>query len=170
MKGAVKNITGLLLACFSSMVLALGLGELDNLKNRLVQDPVLQDEDYRKAIDIKTFSDDWLKNPARAMMKYDKPTGYHGKLKRVYVRNGSDADLVFDDGSGGEITARLYPYQYGPWKRQDNGEWKPESALLTVQFAALYDAGQELFLSCVDAEPRQLVNCLVFPAEVIKSF
>ena len=165
-----KAAACLLLVGFSSAVLALGQGELDNLKNRLVQDPVLQDGDYSKAIDIKKFAEDWLANPARAMMKYDKPTGYRGKLKRVFVRNGSDADLVFDDGSGGEITARLYPYQYGPWERQGNGKWKPQSALLTVQFAALYDAGQELFLSCVDAEPRQLVNCLVFPAEVIKSY
>lgn len=170
MNRAVKYTTGLLLAGFSSVALALGPGELDNLKNRLEQDPVLSDPDYNQAVDIKTFSEDWQVNPARAMMKYSKPTAYRGKLKRIFVRNGSDADLVFDAGSGDEITARLYPFQYGPWIRQGNGKWKPESGLLTVQFAALYDAGQELFLSCGHAEPRQLVNCLVFPAEVIKSF
>lgn len=167
MNRAVKYTTGLLLAGFSSVLLALGSGELDNLKNRLEQDPILSDPDYNQAVDIKDVSRDWRTNPARAQLKYNKPNGYRGKLKRILTLDSSTYDLVFDGGDGNEITASLFPYQLGPWVRL-GGEWRPKTVLTTMEVVALYDIGQEFFLSCGHTLPGQLRNCLVFPAEVVK--
>jgi hypothetical protein len=164
----LKVFTCLLLMGASSTALALGQIELGDLKSRFDNDTALSALNYSQAIDIKAVSEDWMSNPARATMKYNKPNAYRGKLKRIYLRNGSDGDLIFDAGNGNKITAILFPYQFGPWVREKNGEWKPEGGLTTMEFSALYDKGQEFFLTCNQAQPRYLLDCLAFPVEVVK--
>lgn len=164
----LKVFTCLMLMGLSSAALALGQFELGSLKSRIDSDAALKTISYSQAIDINTVSADWLSNPARASMKYNKPNVYRGKLKRIYLRNGSDGDLIFDAGNGSEITAILFPYQIGPWMHVDDDQWKPEGGLTTMEFSALYDKGQEFVLTCNQALPGQLVDCLAFPAEITK--
>lgn len=164
----MKAIACVLLLGVSSTAFALGQNELGDLKGRINEDKALGTLSIQTAIDVKRFSEDWRTNPARATIKYNKPNGYRGKLKRFSVRNGSDADLVFDAGDGFEVVAYLYPYQLGPWARGQNGKWLAAGGLTTMEFAALYDVGQEFLLTCNQSLPGQLVDCLVAPAEIDK--
>lgn len=161
-------ICGLLAVGCVSSAFAIGQAELQMLKNRFDEDKELPG--YRDSIDVRSIQPEWLANPARATIKYGKPNAYHGVLKRVAVRRDSDGDLVLDAGNGKEITAILYPYQLHPWKKEANGKWAPAGAVTTLEYAADHDPGQEFYLACKSAMPEYMVDCLVYPAEVVKSF
>jgi hypothetical protein len=149
---------------------ALGPVEMADLKARIDQD-MTEDlpKSYADTIDVRTIPSEWKANPARATIKFTKVNGYRGILKRIAIRNNSDADLVFATENGGEITAFLFPWQLGPWEKRADGKMVPKGGLTTLQFAALYEPGQEFYLQCKEANPAQLINCLAMPAEVPKS-
>lgn len=159
---------GALTISLSTNAFGIGDAELSLLKQRINKYPASRNIEYHEAIDIASVFRDWSLNPARAMLKYNKPNSYRGKLKRVYVRNGSDGDLIFYAGKAGEVTAILFPYQVGPWVRNEKNKWIPEGAMTTLEFAGQYDKGQEFVLSCSQAQPGYLLDCLAFPGEVVR--
>lgn len=161
-------IFGLLATIFFTSAFAVGQDEWQMLANRLDEDRELPG--YRDSIDVRSIKPDWHANPARATIKYGKPNAFHGVLKRVDVRNNSDGDLVLDAGNGKEITAILYPYQLHHWKRTTDGKWIPEEAVTTLEYAADHEPGQEFYLGCKSAMPDYIVDCIVIPAEIAKSY
>ena len=159
-----------LLLAMPPVIWALGPVEMADLKARIDQD-INEDlpKTYAQAIDVRVIPTEWKTNPARATIKFNRVNGYRGALKRIAIRNNSDADLVFATESGSEITAFLFPWQLGPWEKRPDGKMVPKGGLTTLQFAALYEPGQEFYLQCKEANPAQLINCLVMPADVIRS-
>ncbi|HEQ0128741.1 TPA: hypothetical protein VDW69_003179 [Pseudomonas aeruginosa] len=136
---------------------------MGDLKARV--DEARSSETSDETIDVKMIPGEWQANQARAKVKYDRPHYYSGKLKRVALRNDSDADLVFDAGGGKEITAILFPYQLGPWVRNKDGIMAPTGGVTTMEFAAQFDAGQKFVMHCKQALPVMLTDCLAMPVE-----
>ncbi len=158
-------ICGAVLTAVASGACAIGPMEMGDLKERIAE--AMASESSNDAIDIKVIPGEWQANQARAKVKYDKPHYYAGTLKRIVMRNDSDADLVLDAGAGKEITAILFPYQLGPWVRNADGKFAPQGGLTTMEFAAQYDAGQKFALHCKQALPVMLMDCLAMPVEVL---
>lgn len=152
---------GTVLTTVTAGAFAIGPMEMGDLKTRFEEasDPGASD-DY---IDIKVIPGEWQANQARAKVKYDRPHYYVATLKRVAIRNDSDADLVLDAGGGKEITAILFPYQLGPWVKGKNGKMVPQGGLTTMDFAAQYDPGQRFIMHCKQALPVMLMDCLAIP-------
>lgn len=152
---------GAVVAIVATGAFAIGPMEMGDLKQRI--DEARSPETSNETINVKVIPDEWQANQARAKVKYDKPHYYSGKLKRVAIRNDSDADLVFDAGGGKEITAILFPYQLGPWVKNADGNMAPQGGLTTLEFAAQYDAGQLFLMHCKQALPVMLVDCVAMP-------
>ncbi|MDP5886210.1 hypothetical protein ACSESQ_17705 [Pseudomonas aeruginosa] len=166
MKGLVRAATLSVITVMSSTVFALDQGELNEVYRRALEDndPNL---DYQHAIDVRSIKKDWKDNPARAQIKYGKAQTYLGSLRTVDVRNGSDGDLILEDGSKMGGRAVLFQYQLYPWEKK-NGKWTPTGAVTTLDFAAKYDKGQRFFLMCKQAQPDFLFDCLAMPDEVAR--
>ncbi|HCF1991565.1 TPA: hypothetical protein NH922_002720 [Pseudomonas aeruginosa] len=156
-------VCGAVLTAMATGVFAIGPGEMGDLKARV--DEARSSETSDETIDVKMIPGEWQANQARAKVKYDRPHYYSGKLKRVALRNDSDAELVFDAGGGKEITAILFQYQLGPWVRNKDGIMAPTGGVTTMEFAAQFDAGQKFVMHCKQALPVMLTDCLAMPVE-----
>ncbi len=167
MRGLVRAATLGVMTVVSSTAFALGQGELNEVIRRALEDKDAPNIDYQHAIDVRSIKKDWKENPARAQIKYSQVHVYLGNLRGVDVRNGSDGDLILEDGSKMGVRAVLFQYQFYPWKKQD-GEWSPVGAVTTLDFAAKYDTGQKFFLMCKQAQPDFLFDCLAMPDEVAR--
>lgn len=154
-------------AAMSPTAFALGQGELNEVARRALEDKDVPNIDYQHAIDVRSIKKDWKENPARAQIKYSQVHSYLGSLRTVDVRNGSDGDLILEDGSKMGVRAVLFQYQVYPWKKQNN-EWSPTGAVTTLDFAAKYDKGQRFFLMCKQAQPDFLFDCLAMPDEIAR--
>ncbi|MCQ9819278.1 hypothetical protein IPC1622_15470 [Pseudomonas aeruginosa] len=161
-----NSICGVVLTTMATGVFAIGPGEMGDLKQRYEEGGSANTSD--EVIDVRNVSGDWQVNQARAKVKYDQPHYYVGKLKRVALRNDSDADLVLDAGNGREITAILFPYQFGPWEKRKDGKLIPKGGVTTMEFAAYFDAGQRFNLHCKQALPVMLMDCLAMPVEMAR--
>lgn len=157
---------GAVLAAMATGVFAIGPGEMGDLKQRYEEAGSVNTSD--EVIDVRSVSGEWQANQARAKVKYDQPHYYVGKLKRVALRNDSDADLVLDAGNGREITAILFPYQFGPWEKRKDGKLIPKGGVTTLEFAAYFDPGQRFNLHCKQALPVMLMDCLAMPVEMAR--
>ncbi|HBO1242686.1 TPA: hypothetical protein ACGJWA_001946 [Pseudomonas aeruginosa] len=167
----MKALTcGVLLSAMASTVSAaswLGPDEMNELLHRVTEDEETPNLGFHDAIDVRSIKKDWKDNPARAQIKYGKAHSYLGGLRAIDVRNGSDGDLILEDGSKMGVRAVLFQYQLYPWEKK-NGKWTPTGAVTTLDFAAKYDKGQRFFLMCKQAQPDFLFDCLAYPEEVAR--
>ncbi|MGA4636264.1 hypothetical protein ACPA5B_20525 [Pseudomonas solani] len=148
---------------------SLGPDELNELSHRIAEDRGIPNLDYRHATDVRSIKRDWAENPARALIKYNKVGPYLGVLRGTAVRNDSDGDLILEDGSKMGVTVLLFKYQFAPWKKKADGSWGPEGAVTSLDFAAMYEKGQKLYLECKQAKPDFLIDCFAAPAEAMHS-
>lgn len=164
----MKALVFLLLAGAVPIAQALEPSDMADLKNRLIEIKTYGDESKPDGIDVRSIKSDWSENAARATIKYSKPQLYIATLKRVYVRNDSDGDLILDAGGGKEISAILFPYQLGPWEKKPDGKFAATGGVTTLEFAAMYNAGQKFVLHCKEAKPDYLFDCIALPGEAVK--
>lgn len=159
-------IGGVVLASMACSASAIGAMEMGDLKQRYEEAGSANTSD--EVIDVRSIPGEWQANQARAKVKYDQSHYYVGTLKRVALRNDSDADLVLDAGNGREITAILFPYQFGPWEKRKDGKLIPKGGVTTLEFAAYFDPGQRFNLHCKQALPVMFMDCLAMPVEMAR--
>lgn len=130
------------------------------------------DEPFHNPINVQEIIPAIKSNPAKAGLKYGKPTVYVGSVKRVAVSNQNDADLILDAGSGNEITVILFPQQPHDWKKNEKGSWQFHDLEPTMEFAAKLDGSERFYFQCkkfVVAFGRGYLNdCIAFPIRVFE--
>ncbi|MFI8581238.1 hypothetical protein [Ectopseudomonas khazarica] len=163
----MKNIAVVLagaLACLWSAIAVSSSWEVFEQRLQMIPPDVQGNDD---PLDVREILPAFKRNPAKAGLKYGKPTVYEGVVKRVVVSNQSDADLIVDAGNGDEITVVLYPVQPSAWKKDEKGEWKFMELESTMEFAANLEGGERFYLQCrkfVTSFGRHyLSDCLAFP-------
>jgi len=126
--------------------------------------------EFRQAVDTKQITKDLQSNQARAQIKYSRPGIYHGRISKIMM-DDQGAFFIIDQGRNTAVTVFMSGYQAWPWKV--SGE---KSEIKGVQnfneFAANFDAGQELYFQCRRVEfgiGIYLRSCLVFPPSVATS-
>ncbi len=126
--------------------------------------------EFRQTVDTKQITKDLQSNQARAQIKYSKPGIYHGRISNIMM-DDQGAFFIVDQGKNTTVTVFMSGYQAWPWNVSGG---KPEiKGIQNVnEFAANFDAGQELYFQCRKIEfgiGIYLRSCLVFPPSVATS-
>ena len=126
--------------------------------------------EFRQAIDTKQITKELQSNQARAQIKFSNPGIYHGRISNIMMDN-QGAFFIIDQGKNTAVTVFMSAYQAWPWST--SGVKPKITAIQSVnEFAANFDAGQELYFQCRRVEfgvGIYLRNCLVFPPSVATS-
>lgn len=122
---------------------------------------------FNQVTDTKQIIREWQSNQARAQIKFSQPGIYHGKISKVIVDNRGTYFIV-DQGKSTAATVLLDNYQVWPWKTS-GGQIEIGGIQPSLEFAANFDAGQEMYFQCRRVEfglGVYLANCLAFPPVV----
>jgi TonB family protein len=125
---------------------------------------------FNQVMDTKQIIKEWQSNQARAQIKFSKPAIYHGRISTVIVDNRGTYFIV-DQGKSTAVTVLLDNYQAWPWKTTD-GRIEIGGIQPSIEFAANFDVGQEIYFQCRRVEfglGVYLTNCLAFPPAIASS-
>lgn len=157
------------LSSITSIVCAAGIdsGALSQFNTRMHE--MLDTTGWRfdQAMDTKQIIKEWQSNQARAQIKFSKPGIYRGRISTVILDNGR-ANLIVDQGKSTAVIVLLDNYQAWPWKTAGN-QIEIGGIRSNLEFAANFDAGQEMYFQCRKVEfglGVYLTNCLAFPPSV----
>lgn len=126
--------------------------------------------EFWQAVDTKHITQDLQSNQARAQIKYSRPGIYHGRISKIMM-DDQGAFFIIDQGKNTAVTVFMSGYQAWPWKDSE-GKSEIKGVQNLNEFAANFDAGQELYFQCRRVEfgiGIYLRNCLVFPPSVATS-
>lgn len=126
--------------------------------------------EFRQAVDTTQITKDLQSNQARAQIKYSRPGIYHGRISKIMM-DDQGAFFIIDQGRNTVVTVFMSGYQAWPWKVSRGGS-EIKGVQNLNEFAANFEAGQELYFQCRRVEfgiGIYLRSCLVFPPSVATS-